>query len=260
MYLAYTPTNNPLIQERIDMPINIYITSFYRIEMTLKTIDLLYERTYPGTFKIHIFDNGSDKETQKALFGLLESGKIESLHLDSRNTGCMYNKGIFYMMNESNDKYFCVTDNDVYPPKLEPDWLSQMIEIMENNPDLGMLAPQLPPQGLQQPFMVSDDIVKCLAVGNTLKIVRTEAFPIKTYQQTLGQYGDDGIIAHKMREDGWEIAFCRNIFCYHAGQCDKWGYTDDQIALDPRKVGYGKPYTYEIVNQDTYEPSDRFKM
>lgn len=242
------------------MKIDIYITSFFRIEMTLKTIDLLYERTQPGTFLIHVFDNGSDDRTKKELIKLLDTGRIESLHLDRRNTGCLYNKGIFYMMTESKSKYFCVTDNDVYPPKLEPDWLSRMIAIMEKYPKLGMLAPQLPPQCLQQPFLVCDDIVKCMAVGNTLKIVRTEAFPIKSFQQSIGSYGDDGIVASMMRDEGWEIAFCRDIFCFHAGQCDKWGYTDDQIALDPRKIGYGKPFTYNIVNQETFEPVQQYRM
>ncbi len=242
------------------MKIDIYITSFFRIEMTLKTIDLLYERTQPDTFLIHVFDNGSDDRTKKELIKLLDTGRIESLHLDRRNTGCLYNKGIFYMMTESKSKYFCVTDNDVYPPKLEPDWLSRMIAIMEKYPKLGMLAPQLPPQCLQQPFLVCDDIVKCMAVGNTLKIVRTEAFPIKSFQQSIGSYGDDGIVASMMRDEGWEIAFCRDIFCFHAGQCDKWGYTDDQIALDPRKIGYGKPFTYNIVNQETFEPVQQYRM
>lgn len=242
------------------MKIDIYITSFFRIEMTLKTIDLLYERTQPGTFLIHVFDNGSDDLTKKELIRLLDTGRIESLHLDRRNTGCLYNKGIFYMMTESKSKYFCVTDNDVYPPKLEPDWLSRMITIMEKYPKLGMLAPQLPPQCLQQPFLVCDDIVKCMAVGNTLKIVRTEAFPVKNFQQSIGSYGDDGIVASMMRDDGWEIAFCRDIFCFHAGQCDKWGYTEDQIALDPRKVGYGRPFTYGIVNQETFEPVQQYRM
>jgi hypothetical protein len=242
------------------MRTNIYITSFFRIEMTLKTIDYLYERTYPGTFKLHIFDNGSDTCTKSELVKLLDSGKIESLHLDSRNTGCLYNKGIFHLMTEQKSPYYCVTDNDIYPPKIEPDWLTQMTEIMEAYPNIGMLAPQLPPQFLQQPLSIGKDVVYCTAVGNTLKLIRTEAFPIKRYQQELGAYGDDGLISQMMREDGWDIAFCRNIFCYHAGQCTNWGYTKEQVALDPRKIGYGTPFTYNIVNQDTYEPEIKYKM
>lgn len=242
------------------MAINIYITSFFRIEMTLKTIDFLYERTTPGTFKIHIFDNGSDEETQEQLFSLLQSHKIESLHLDNRNTGCLYNKGLFHMMEEETNKYYCVTDNDVYPPLLKPDWLSQMIDIMERHPSIGMLAPQLPPQILQGPLSGIDDVFFCRAVGNTLKIVRREAFPIKEYKQKLGAYGDDGMVSEMMRKDGWDIAFCRNIFCYHAGQCLNWGYTPKQVEMDPRKQGYGKPFVYKLENKETFEPEARYRM
>ena len=156
------------------------------MHMTIRTIDLIYDRTEPDTFKIHVFDNGSDNVTRYELIRLLDRGRIESLHLDNRNTGCLYNKGIFYMMTESKEKYFCVTDNDIYPPKLEPDWLSRMIDIMEKYPKLGMLTPQLPPQSLQMPFKTLDDIVLCRAIGNTFKLVRTEAFPIDKYQQSLG--------------------------------------------------------------------------
>lgn len=242
------------------MPINIYMTSFFRIDMTVKAVRMLHERTYPGTFKLHIFDNGSDKSTRDELVKLLDTGKIESLHLDSRNTGCLYNKGIFHMMTESADKYYCVTDNDVYPPELNPDWLSQMIAIMDSHHDLGLLAPQLPPQCLQEPYQVDKDIIRCMGVGNTLKLVRTEAFPIKSYTQRLGAYGDDGEISKMMRKEGWIVAFCKNIFCFHAGQCTNWGYTSEQIDMDPRKIGYGTPFSYELKNIETYEPIDKYKM
>jgi glycosyltransferase involved in cell wall biosynthesis len=242
------------------MAINIYITSFFRIEMTLRAIELIYQRTDPGTFKIHIFDNGSDKSTQEVLFSLLHSKKIESLHLDNRNTGCLYNKGLFYLMNEETDKYFCVTDNDIYPPLLTPDWLSQMIAIMEKHPKLGMLAPQLPPQVLQGPLRLLDDIVLCKAVGNTFKIVRRKAFPMKEYKQKLGAYGDDGIISSMMQGNGWEVAFCRNIFCFHAGQCKNWGYTSEQVAMDPRKIGYGLPFVYKLENDERYEPESQYRL
>ena len=52
---------------------DIFITSFFRVDMTLKTIGYIKERTIPGTYKIHIFDNGSDKDTQSVLINLLDN-------------------------------------------------------------------------------------------------------------------------------------------------------------------------------------------
>jgi hypothetical protein len=243
--------------------IDIFMTTFHREDFTRKSLELIHERTEPGTFQIHIFDNNSGPNMRKFLIDLLGQGLIVSLHLDSRNTGCLYNKGIFHMTADGSQKYYVVTDNDVFPPKLSPDWLSQMIVIMDAHPDLAFLAPQVPPQWLQTPDMkkVKDDIVYCKAVGNTLKLVRRQAFPIADgYLNMLGAFGDDGLVCNLVTFKRYKTAFCRNIFCYHAGQCDNWGYTDEEISLDPRKEGYGPPFKYELANEETYEPTSENRM
>jgi hypothetical protein len=235
---------------------DIFMTSFFRKEFTERCVREIHERTTPGTFQLHIYDNGSNKETRNFLCQLLDEGKITSLVLDSRNTGCLYNKGVFHMMVEASSRYYIVNDTDVYPPKLAPDWLEQMIAIMDKYPEVALLAPQLPPQWLQMPYLnyKEKDIVYCKAVGNTLKMIRREAFPLKDFKQALGQFGDDGLVSEQVAAAGYKVAFCRNIFCYHAGQCINWGYKPEEIAKDPRKAGYGKPFTYPITNWDTYEP------
>ena len=238
---------------------NIYITSFFRFQFLQETIDRIIERTAPGSYSLHIFDNGSDPETQDKLVQLLKSKTIASLHMDSRNTGCLYNKLIFHAMTETSEKYYIVTDNDVYPPKVDPDWLSQMIAIMDNHPELAFLALQLPPVSLQEPYQKESDIVYCKAVGNTFKLVRREAIKLDGIKQEIGAFGDDGLFSDNVQRDGWKVAFCRNIFCWHSGQCTDWGYKKEEIALDKRKVGYGKPYIYEPKNMDTYEPPDHLK-
>lgn len=236
--------------------IDIYITSWRRLAFLEKTLRLIHDRTEKDTFKIHVFDNNSDSEVRGFLVSMLQQGKISSLHLDSRNTGCLYNKAIFHAMTESDNKYYVVSDNDVYPPLLSPDWLQQMVSIMDNHKDLAFLTPQLPPTWLQEPIKTEDDVVYCKAVGNTFKLVRKEAYPFGKYTQKCGEYGDDGLVSKIVREEGWRVAFCRYIFCYHAGQCENWGYRAEEINLDPRKQGYGKPFIYEIKNAETYEPLD----
>ena len=221
--------------------IDIFMTSFYRADMTKKTINLLRERTTPGSYQLHVFDNASDRETRNYLYSLLEEGTIASLHLDSRNTGCLYNKAVFHSMTESKSKYYIVTDNDIYPPKLTPDWLSQMVAIMDKYPQIAFLTPQIPPVQLMMPEEIKEDVVFCKAVGNVLKLIRTEAFPTGKYTQQLGAYGDDGMLSDVVRKNGWRVAFCRKIFIFHAGQCENWGYKPEEIAKDPRKIGYGAP-------------------
>ena len=231
---------------------NIYITSFHRLEMTRKTIELFHERTTPGTFQIHVFDNASSRQTRDYLYEQLLTDKIVSLHLDSRNTGCLYNKLIFYAMTETKEEYYVVTDNDIYPPKLSPDWLQQMIGIMDRHPEIAFLTPNLPPVELMGPEKGDNEVIYCKAVGNALRMIRRSVYP-KDYTQELKQYGDDGKTSDLVRANGFKVAYCKNIYCFHAGQCENWGYNKDEIALDPRKSGYGKPYIATIKNQETYE-------
>lgn len=236
--------------------VDIFITSWRRLQFLKETVDKIKNRTKPGTYRLHIYDNNSDKNTQKSIYEWFLLNEIDSVTFDSRNTGCLYNKAVFHAMSQSDSPYYVVTDNDVYPPELEPDWLQQMIEIMDSNPKLAFLTPQLPPVFLQEPFCVSNNLVYCKAVGNTFKIVRREAYPFGDYEQKVGKYGDDGLVSQLVRDKGWDIAFCKNIFCFHAGQCQNWGYKEEEIHLDPRKQGYGRPFMYEIKDEKTYEPVD----
>jgi hypothetical protein len=236
------------------MMTDIYITSFYRKDMTERTVNEIHERTTPGTFQLHIFDNGSDKETRDFLTGLLDAGKITSLHLDSRNTYFLYPKIIFHAMTESSNKYYIVTDNDILPPKLEPDWLQQMTAVMDRHSQLAFLAPQLPPVCLQQPLSMDDEVAFCTAVGNTFKFIRRDAIELDSINQQLDEVGDDSILSQHVRARGWQVGFCRDIFCFHIGQCKDWGYTREQIEMDRRRPEYGKPYMYEPKNINTYEP------
>ena len=166
-------------------------------------------------------------------------------------------------MTESSDKYMCISDNDILPPKLSPnDWLSQMVAIMDRHPEIGLLTPQLPPQFLQMPYQILDDVIYAKAIGNTFKVCRMEAMKkiVPKIEQSLGKFGDDGHVSELIEQAGYKVAFCKNLFVCHLGQCLNWGYKPEEIALDPRKAGYGEPFTYKIVNEETFEPEPRWKM
>jgi GT2 family glycosyltransferase len=233
------------------------MTSFFRKHFTERAVKEIHERTVPGSFQIHIYDNGSDKDTQEFLISLLQKGQIMSLVLDSRNTGCLYNKLVFHAMTESDEPFYVVTDNDIYPPKLSPDWLFSMIAIMEKYPEIALLTPQLPPVSLMgpDPLRIRDDVVFCQAVGNALKLIRRSMFPYECIQesQKIGSYGDDGYVSSEIKKRGGQIAFCRKIFCLHAGQTVNWGYKENEIFKDPRKGNYNPPLILDF-DPETYVP------
>lgn len=233
---------------------DIFITSWLRPDFTKRSIEHIVDRTDPGTYRIHVLDNQSSARTREPLLRMQDDGIITSLTLHSLNTKCLWGKAVFHAMVESKSKYYVVTDNDVLPPKLSGgDWLSRMVSIMDNNPELALLAPQLPPTWLQEPYARKNaDVVYCKAVGNTLKMVRREAYP--TYPQSMEKFGDDGMVSQLVTEAGYKVGFCADIFCLHLGQTDNWGYESEEINLDPRKAGYGAPYRYTPEDTNTFRP------
>jgi len=241
-------------------PIDIFMTSWKRPDMTIQSIDSIIERTTPGTYKIHVLDNESSPETQAVLLKYLNEKKIESVTLHNTNTRCLWGKLVFQAMSCSDDKYYVVTDNDILPPKTSPDWLSQMVTLMDKKTDIAFLTPQLPPQGLQMPFAKDDDVVYCKAVGNTFKMVRRESYPWDKYNQNMESFGDDGLVSELVAEKGWKVAFCRNLYCWHSGQTTNWGYKPEDLSKDPRKAGYGEPYKYTPENMDTFLPPPELRL
>lgn len=237
-------------------PIKIFITSWNRQHLTEQVINAIHCRTNPGTFEIHVYDNGSEKEVKNYLIDLLDKKIIKSLMLDSRNTGCLYDKLVFHSMVESDEEYYVVTDNDIIPPKLpDKDWLSRMIEIMEKHPSVALLTPQIPPTWLQRPNDPRDDMVLCEAVGNTFKMIRRKAIYINDIQQKLMTFGDDGLLSLQLISKGWRVGFMRDVFCYNLERDYKnWGYTEEQVKADPRKAGYGPPFNYKPTDWNTLTP------
>ena len=233
------------------------MTSWLRPEFTTRSIEHILGRTTPGTYKLHVLDNQSSARTREPLLRMLDEGKIASLLLHSENTRCLWGKAVFHAMVPSASPYYVVTDNDILPPKLAgKDWLQRMVDIMDERTEIAFLTPQLPPTFLQEPFAADGPVVYCKGVGNTFKVVRREAYPADRYEQSLEKFGDDGLVSQLVRESGWKVAFCRDIFCLHLGQTDNWGYESEEIAMDPRKAGYGPPFKYTPVDTDTFTPPD----
>ena len=110
------------------------------------------------------------------------------------------------------------------------------------------------------PYAKAKDIVYCKAVGNTFKMVRREAFPLLDYDNSLNTFGDDGQVCQLVEDRDWRTAFCSHIYSYHAGQCDNWGYSEEELAQDPRKEGYAPPFKHTPVSTDTYEPPPELKL
>jgi hypothetical protein len=234
-------------------PVKIFVTNWHRIEMLSRCLTEIRQRT-STPHEIVIFDNGSDKKERSAIMSMHYEGLCDSIILWPRNEGPYFPKAVFYSLTTIEDTYFVSNDCDTYPPLLSPDWLKQLLAEMDAWPDLGVIAPQIPPQYLQQPIEDRGNHVICNAVGNQLSLVRRCAWPVATWPQNGQVFGDDTLRSRRMLANGYRTAFSKDVWCLHA-QPENWGYTEEEVKQDPRRAGYAPPYNYAYDHR-TYMPID----
>lgn len=234
-------------------PIPIYILAWHRMGMTERCLREIAERTrYPH--EVHVYVNSAWEDDVEALLKL--APYYTSIHLDKRNTCVWYPKFIAHAMTTVDTPYYVLNDQDYYPPQLSgPCWLERLVRTMEEYSGLGVLAAQLPPQSLQGPIGPRDGYIVCRAVGNSLRLTRRAVWPQAEFKQELGKFGDDSILCGMIRSKGYDTGFSRDVYCLHAGQTRNWGYKPEELRKDPRKAGYGPPYTYDY-DPLTYVPAD----
>ena len=237
-------------------PIKIFITTWHRVEMLERCLREIKERTITP-HEVIVFDNGSEAEEVKEIKELHAKKQCDSIILWPHNTGPYFPKAVFYSLTTAEDVYYVSNDADTYPPMVEPDWLARMIKEMDIFPDIGVMTPQLPPQRMLGPKYERGNHVVCTAVGNQLAMVRRSAWPVAQWPQESGKFGDDSLRSQRMEANGFLTAYMRDTWCMHGGQCEKWGYTEAQLAEDPRKANYDAPYYY-VYEIQTYKPVEDF--
>lgn len=238
--------------------IPIFLTSFYRPRFIERVIQTIVKRT-PNP-AIHVWDNGSDRLTKEVLQIAFEGGDIQSLHLDSRNTGCLYPKHSFHAMVPGDQPYYVVSDGDFIPCV---DWLPPMLKVMERYPRLAFLTLDYWPRWPLQPLDNLGPYTRCRAVGNTFRLVRKAAVDeiIHEVPNELGAYGDDGMFSRAVQAVGYDVGFINGKYCFNLELTEpNWGYTPDQLQKDPRKAGYSEPVRYEPTDWDTLTPPDMLRL
>lgn len=239
--------------------IPIFLSSWNRLTFTKQVLRSIRERTEPDSYSLHVYDNGSEPDTQAFLCSKLEEREITSLHLDSRNTGCLFNKLVYHSMVPDDVDIYCVTDNDFIPCI---GWLPAMLKVMASNPDLALLTLDYYPRWPLQPMNDRGDYMACQAVGNTYKLCRRQAVEqvIHDIPQKMGAYGDDGLLCELLRKVGWEVGYIKGKYCFNLELTQyNWGYTEDQLKQDPRKAGYSEPIRYFPLDWETLIPPPAFQ-
>ncbi|MCK9370341.1 glycosyltransferase [Candidatus Dojkabacteria bacterium] len=217
-------------------PIDIVMTTWGREKMTSLSLDAFKRNTkYP--YRLILIDNGS-AYTDAEYF----RDSVDIYVKLDRNRGLEYAKWIGMRFVES--ELFVSTDNDILPYLYDPDWLSQLVGLMNNNSDYGAIA--LRPQVLIGTGNIFDgrteDIVEFGHVPGYARIMRTDLVnECGAWQDKRELRGHEEYwIGEKMRERGFKMGFANNLKCWHLfgdDSTDKWGYYKD---MKPEEHGHNE--------------------
>jgi len=232
----------------------IFITGFFRPDLTKQTIDAIYERTR-CPFTISIIDNGSDEETINYYMEEKAAGRIEHLFLLGYNTGMYMPRAIpFHCVPRGQD--YIIVDNDVIPPLYTDGdcWLGRTIDTYLKDPLLALFCPSWNSEGSMKQYAYSRDksILYTEIVTHQFLIHKYEAMIKYNYPSNLlankkPYHGMAAVhISHMIAKGGWRCGIDTNVWVRNIG-----------VAVPDENGNLGWGYTNEIVSGEELQPNHR---
>ena len=248
-----------MIPETID----IFMTCYLRPEMTDQSLQYLRERTKHG-FRLVIIHYGGNEEVLEK-----HSDIIDLVITPSRRNGkdSPVNLGIHSAWNlalsMAVSKYFITTDNDIYVPDLEPDWLTQLSALLDQREEFGAIS--LHPHvfigaaGLDHKDTSLPDVVERNMCGAVMRIMRLDAV-IKAggWEHKLDprRNHEERTICSRLQSLGYKVGITSRIRAYHPfgkKTGGNWGYPE---WFTPQLQGHTpelKDYVVNFDNPDAYD-------
>jgi cellulose synthase/poly-beta-1,6-N-acetylglucosamine synthase-like glycosyltransferase len=232
-------------------PVDIFITAYLRPQLTEQTLAYLKERTtYPH--RVFLIDNGGNE---------MLKDQVDYYIGMSKNIGIHAAWNIALAMAES--EYFITSDNDIYVPDLQPDWLTQMVKFMFDRPDYGAIslhphvfigAAGIDPQD-------PEDVKERNMCGAVMRIMRTQAVRNVggwLHHLNPGRNHEERTICSELQTAGYKVGITSRIRAYHPFP-NNWGYPEEFTPemqkhnpdLKDYVVGFDQPDAYD---SKTYLP------
>lgn len=213
-------------------PIDVFITCYLRQFHTEQTITYLKERTiYP--YRLFMIDQGGNDEV------LEHADEVVFLRVKfNHNIGIhgAWNCALAFAESE----YFITSDNDILVPKLDPDWLTQLVKLMDERPDYGAIS--LHPhifigRGMLDP-KDPEDVKEESHCGAVMRIMRTEAVrKTQGWEHVIrsSRNHEEHTICGRLREVGYKVGICTRLRAFHSfgnEETDPWGYPKTMKPAD----------------------------
>lgn len=202
------------------MRAHIGVVTWNRLELTRRCLASLLQKTPPG-YGLTVVDNGSTDGTQDFLQELAAEHPHMRLRLLRRNMGVAVASNLAWD-DAANADFYVKLDNDV--EVLDPQWLSRLMDMLAENPRLGMVGYKLCAKHEGAPLTLADgstalEVVCCN--GACACIPRAVHERLGFWNEGFGRYGyEDLEYSWRARKAGYLLAYApqQNALRHHGAE------------------------------------------
>lgn len=208
--------------------IDVCVLSYNRLEFTKLCLKELRRRTRMP-YRTLVVDNGSVDGSAEYLLSVQGEGLIDKLILKAENTGV--HDGWNVALENVESDIFVTMDNDIIPQNSEPDWLTQLLELLKRSPEFGGIA-------LRAHMLIGEPGDRFKNAPEVLAHSHIPAYCRVMYTDKIregggwrnikepGRNNEDWHISKLMQNQGMKTGFARDIRCIHlwGDENSHWGY------------------------------------
>lgn len=226
------------------MVVDIFITAYQRPTLTGQTIFYLKTRT-KHPYRLFLIDNGGNH---------MHKDSVDIYIQNSKNLGIHAAWNMALSLAESD--YFITTDNDIFVPQLEPDWLTTMVKYMDERPDYAAISlhPHVFIGAASIDPIDPEDVKERNMCGAVMRIMRREAVrQVGGWERKIeaGRNHEERWICGKLQEAGWKTGIASRIRAFHPFP-PNWGYPEDFTPEQQKHNPDLKDYVTQFNNMDGY--------
>lgn len=236
-------------------PIDIFMTTYLRQAFTERTINYLEERT-KHPYRLFIIDNGGNDEVIREA---IKQNKVFLAVSASHNMGIHAAWNIALSMAESD--YFITTDNDIYVPDLDPDWLTQLVKLIDERPDYGAisLCPHIFIGAAGIDPADPEDVKERNMCGAVMRIMRRDVVAkAGGWEHVIrtGRNHEESTVCSRLQTAGYKVGIASRLRAYHPFGKEtggNWGYPKE---FTPEMQGHNKEldeYVQQFDNIHAYD-------
>ncbi len=197
-------------------PVHICMTTFNRIDFTKLTLDSLVESRKVGyPFILTVVDNNSKDETAEYLKNKWKEGIIQNLVLLEENLGVAKAANLGWQLED--DTYYIKFDNDI--TFKNPNWLQPMVEIVDNVPQIGILAYKFEQQSFPLKTFGNYTVQQKVngAIGGACVLIPKRTHDTLGYwREDYQKYGEeDADFSFRAYYDGFILAYMKDNLGIH---------------------------------------------